>query len=80
MRALALSGSKAFSAVVLVLSLGPLAANVVCRLLFIYSDQPILGICNAHQQTQLGLGFNGFADPIFGCLVYEAATEQDDIT
>ena len=74
MRAFALTSSRLFSALILLLSLGPLAVNVVsvlCHLrdINVHSQNVI----HAHSQAWLAFGLRGYVDPVFGCMVVDLA-------
>ena len=76
MRALALTKSRLFSALILLLSLGPLGVNIVrvfrC-LLYCARPHDVKHMrCKAHA----GLGLSGFVDPVFGCLALQFAPSK----
>ena len=77
MRAHALSGSKALAAVVLILSLGPLGANVV-RAVFSTLTYLMFRRCASHQ-GQLGLGYKGIVNPLFGCMPQENTPSESGV-
>ena len=68
MRAIALTGSRTFCALIFLLSLGPLIVDVVrvrrCLGEFTRTHDVIFTPCQARD----GLGWSGYVDPVFGCL------------
>ena len=80
MRALALTKSRVFAALILLLSLGPLAVNVVRVLRCVRECTRTHGVVYTCWQAWDGLGFTGYVDPVFGCVVLEfSLSEQVNI-
>ena len=76
MRTHSLTKSRAFSALIFLLSLGPLAINAVCFLRCLGEFTHSHRVMCARFQALLGLGFSGYFDPMFGCVVLEAQPSE----
>ena len=79
MRAFALTNSRAFSALIFLLSLGPLAVNVVGVRRYLGVFTRTHDVIFARLQARDGLGLSGIVDPVFGCLTLQVFDPSEQV-